>query len=66
MIRRHAHLVVLTLVLAIVLAAATAGAQRIPRVGYLGLGKEGPSLVGEAFRIIRPSEFPRELSDEPA
>jgi putative ABC transport system substrate-binding protein len=36
-------------VLAIVLATATVRAQRIPRVGYLGLGKPGPSLVGEAF-----------------
>ena len=47
---KRPHLVALALVLAIVLAAATVSAQqRIPRIGYLGLGKPGPSLVGEAF-----------------
>jgi len=44
---------VIVLLQFLVLALASeAGAQthRVPRIGYLGLGKPGASLVGEAFR----------------
>jgi len=49
-VRARGAIVLLQFLFLALVPAADAPAARVPRIGYLGLGKPGVSLVGDAFR----------------